>query len=395
MEYNFDTIIDRTGSHDVKHELLGRRFGREDLLPLWVADMDFATPPFIIDAIRKRLEHPILGYTLPPEQWGTSIQKWIADHHQWFIKSHWFTYVPGVVKGIGIVVNALLKPEERVIIQPPVYHPFRITPEGNRHEVVNNPLKEIRGNDGLLKGYEMDFEGLERLAADPLNRLLILCNPHNPGGIVWSRETLERVAKICAANNVLVLSDEIHCDLALFGHKHIPFASVSTEAERCSITLGAPSKTFNMAGVVSSYIIVPNEEIRHPLFRWMASNEFNEAHIFAPIATIAAFEEGEEWRRQMLAYIEKNIIFVEDFLTDNIPAIKPLRPQASFLVWLDCKGLELSHTNLIDLFVNQAHLALNDGVMFGPGGEGFMRLNVASPKSVLEKALQELKKVIK
>ena len=394
MKYNFDEVIDRAGSNDLKHSVLQQRYGRADLLPLWVADMDFATPPFVVDALRRRVEHPIYGYTATPDELWTSIQRWILDHHQWQVEREWLTYVPGVVKGIGMAINALLKPDERVIIQPPVYHPFRLTTLGNGREVVNNQLCEVTAN-GALTGYRMDLELLERQAADPRNRMLVISNPHNPGGIVWDRATLERVADICDRNNVIVISDEIHCDLTLFGHRHIPFATVSEAAARCSITLGAPSKTFNIAGIVNSYAIVPNPALRRPLFKWMSANEFDEPTLFAPIATIAAFTQGEEWRRQMLDYVEENIRLVEDFCADNLPGIKPLRPQASFLVWLDCRQLGLNHAQLNDLFINRARLALNDGEMFGPGGEGFMRLNVATPRVVLREALERIALALK
>jgi len=394
MKYNFDEVIGRTGSNDLKHSVLQQRYGRADLLPLWVADMDFATPPFVVDALRRRVEHPIYGYTATPDELWTSIRRWILDHHQWQVESEWLTYVPGGVKGIGMAINALLKPDERVIIQPPVYHPFRLTTLGNGREVVNNQLCEVTAN-GALTGYRMDLELLERQAADPRNRMLVISNPHNPCGIVWDRATLERVADICDRNNVIVISDEIHCDLALFGHRHIPFATVSDAAARCSITLGAPSKTFNIAGIVSSYAIVPNPALRRPLFKWMSANEFDEPTLFAPIATIAAFTQGEEWRRQMLDYVEENIRLVEDFCADNLPGIKPLRPQASFLVWLDCRQLGLGHAQLNDLFVNRARLALNDGEMFGPGGEGFIRLNVATPRVVLREALERIALALK
>ena len=240
----------------------------------------------------------------------------------------------------------------------------------------------------------MDFDNLEAVC-DEKCRMLILSNPHNPAGIVWSRETLERLAFFCHSRGIIVISDEIHCDMALFGHKHIPFASVSPEAAACSITFGAPSKTFNIAGIVSSYAIVPSESIRERFYGWLHANELNAAPLFSPIATIAAFKEGDEWRRQMLEYIEGNIDWLCSFMAENIPQIKPLRPQASFLVWLDCRGLGLGHDQLTDLFVNKARLALNDGETFNPGGEGFMRLNVAVPRSVLREAMERLCKQYK
>ena len=388
MSYNFDKIIDRTGSGDLKHCVLKERYGRDDLLPLWVADMDFETPEFITDALRQRLEHSLFGYTVVPEELWATIIRWIADHHRWQVERQWLTYIPGIVKGIGMAINVFVKDDEKVIIQPPVYHPFRLTPQGNGRKVVFNPLKEKP--DG---GYEMDFEQLAEVA-DKKCRLLILSNPHNPAGICWDADTLRRLAHFCYEHNLIVISDEIHSDMALFGNRHIPFATVSDEAAQISITFGAPSKTFNIAGIVSSYAIVPNLTLRRRFYTWLEANELNDPPLFAPIATIAAYQNGEQWRRQMLAYVEENIRFVEDYCLENIPAVKPLRPQASFLVWLDCRALGLNHEQLIDLFVNRAHLALNDGEMFGQGGEGFVRLNVGTPRAILKQALEQLKRAI-
>ena len=387
--YDFNKIIDRSGSDDLKHEVLEERYGRADLLPLWVADMDFETPHFITDALKQRLNHSLFGYTVEPEELWPTVMKWIKDHHQWDVKREWLSYIPGIVKGIGMVVNVFTKPDEKVIIQPPVYHPFRLTPEGNGREVVYNPLKE--NEDG---SYSMDFDNLAEVADDKC-KVLILSNPHNPAGITWSKETLTRLADFCYDHNILVISDEIHCDMALWGNKHVPFATASEKAAQCSITFGAPSKTFNIAGIVSSYSIVPNDEIRKKFYSWLAANELNEAPLFSPIATIAAFKNGEAWRKEMLKYVEDNIIFVENYCKEFLQEIKPLRPEASFLVWLDCRELHLNHEQLVDLFVNKAHLALNDGEMFGKGGEGFMRMNVGTPRSILKKALDQLREAIK
>lgn len=389
MTYNFDQLINRRGSGAVKCDALQARYGRTDLTPLWVADMDFATPDFIVEALRKRMEHPIFGYTIMPEEYWPTVQQWIADHHNWQVETEWMTFIPGIVKGIGLAVNCFVKPDEKVIIQPPVYHPFRLTPQGNGREVVFNPL--IEQPDGT---YAMDFDNLAQVA-DEKCRMLILSNPHNPAGLTWDAETLRRLAHFCASRGILVISDEIHCDMALYGHKHIPFASVSDEAAQCSITFGAPSKTFNIAGIVSSYAIIPNAELRGRFYPWLSANELDEPTLFSPIATLAAFSpEGEAWRKQMLRYVEGNIDFVIDFCAQHIPAIKPLRPQASFLVWLDCRGLGLTQSQLVDLFVNKAHLALNNGEIFGKEGIGFMRLNVGSPRSVLEQALKQLADVL-
>lgn len=381
---DFNKIIDRSGSGDLKHEVLEERYGRGDLLPLWVADMDFETPQFITEALRRRLDHSLFGYTVEPKElWPTVIQ-WIKEHHQWDVRQEWLSYIPGIVKGIGMVVNVFVKEDEKVIIQPPVYHPFRLTPEGNNREVVYNPLRE-----NAYGTYSMDFDNLEQVA-DEKCRLLILSNPHNPAGIVWDKETLARLAEFCFDRNIIVISDEIHCDMALWGNKHVPFATASEKAAQCSITFGAPSKTFNIAGIVSSYSIIPNDSIRQKFYSWLAANELNEAPLFSPIATIAAFKNGEEWRKEMLNYVEENIKFVEDFCHEKMPQIKPLRPQASFLVWLDCRALKLDHDALVDLFVNKARLAFNDGEMFGQGGQGFMRMNVGTPRPILKQALEQL-----
>lgn len=388
MKYNFDQIIDRRGSGAIKCDGLEQWYGNSELLPMWVADMDFATPDFIIDAIKARLEHPIFGYTMEPERYRKAIISWIASHHNWQIESDWICYIPGIVKGIAMAMVSLLKAGDKVIIQPPVYHPFRNVATHNGFEVVENPLRRTESGS-----YEIDFENLEAVA-DSRCKMLILANPHNPVGILWSRETLVRLADFCLSRGIIVISDEIHCDMALWGKKHIPFASVSDKAAECSITFGAPSKTFNIAGIVTSYAIVPNESLREKFFGWMGGNELNQPDIFAPIATVAAFENGEPWRVQMLKYVEENIEFTIDFCRKYIPQITPIRPDASFLVWLDCRELNLSHTELVELFENRAKLALNSGAIFGTQGEGFMRLNVGTPRSVLEQALQQLKAAV-
>ena len=384
MHYDFDKPVDRRGSGDLKHEVLQERYGRSDLLPLWVADMDWETPSFITDALKARLEHSLFGYTVEPKEYWQTVQRWIEDHHQWHVEREWLTYIPGIVKGIGMVINFFLEEDAKVIVQPPIYHPFFLTPRGNQREVVWNPLK----------GYEMDFDNLEQVC-DEKCCLLILSNPHNPAGIVWDKETLQRLAQFAKKHHLIVISDEIHSDMALWDNKHIPFASVSEEAAEVSITFGAPTKTFNMAGIVSSWAIIPNSQLRTPFYRWLTANEWNEPHLFAPIATLAALQQGEEWRQQMLRYVEGNIDFLIDYCQQHLPQVKPLRPQASFLVWLDCRDLGLNHQELVDLFVNQAHLALNDGEMFGSGGAGFMRLNVGTQRRVLQEALERLRKCVK
>ena len=384
MTYDFDKIIDRRDTGALKVDVLGERYGRPDLLPLWVADMDFETPSFITYALRRRLDHSLFGYTVEPPEYWPAVMRWLADRHGWQVEREWLTYIPGIVKGIGMAINVFVKEDEKVIIQPPVYHPFRLTPEGNRRQVVMNPLRE--NPDGT---YSMDFDHLARVA-DEKCRMHALSNPHSPAGITWDRDTLHRLAEFCHSRGIIVISDEIHSDMALWDNRHIPFASVSPEAAACSITFGAPSKTFNIAGIVSSYAIVPDAGLRERFYGWLQANELNEPTIFSPIATVAAFTQGDEWRRAMLSYVQDNIDYVIDYCREHLPAIRPLRPQASFLVWLDCRSLGLDHDALIDLFVNKARLALNDGEMFGPGGQGFMRLNVGCPRAILTEALTRL-----
>ena len=385
--YDFDRYIERRGSGAIKYDGLKQWYGDSELLPMWVADMDFATPDFIIDALKQRLDHPIFGYTIEPERYRPSIVEWLYNRHGWKIEGGWISFIPGIVKGIGMSISALLQPGDKIIIQPPVYHPFRMVAEHNGCEVVENPLKqEVDGS------YTMDLEHLDSIAAGC--KMLILANPHNPVGILWSKETLIRLAEICSKHNIIVISDEIHSDMALWGGKHTPFASVSDKAAQCSITFGAPSKTFNIAGIVASYAVVPNNELRERFYGWMEGNELNQPNIFATIATIAAFDNGEQWRQEMIEYIEGNIEFVEQFCSQYIPQIKPIRPQASYLVWLDCRGLNLNHEQIIELFTKRAKLALNDGAMFGREGSCFMRLNVGTTRAVLTTALEQLKSAV-
>ncbi|MGM9791655.1 MAG: MalY/PatB family protein [Candidatus Cryptobacteroides sp.] len=388
-QYDFDCIIERRGTGALKTDALQQRYGNADLLPLWVADMDFATPPFIVDALKKRMEHPVFGYTVEPDDFWPSVQDWILEHHGWKVEREWLTYIPGIVKGIGMAINAFLAPDDKVIIQPPVYHPFRLVPQGNGREVVYNPLRE--NSDG---SYSMDFGNLEQVCDDKC-RMLILSNPHNPAGILWDKDTLERLARFCYSRGIIVISDEIHCDMALWGGRHIPFATSCKEAAQCSITFGSPSKTFNIAGIVSSYAIVPDKELREKFYGYLSANEYNDPPIFSPIATIAAFRNGEQWRKEMLEYVEGNILALEQYCRQYIPEIKPLRPQASFLVWLDCRALGLGHEQLVSLFVDKAGLALNDGEMFGQGGQGFMRMNVGCPRATLMQALEKLRSALR
>lgn len=387
-KYNFDEVIERRGTGALKTDALAERFGRDDLLSAWVADMDFATPDFIREALIERISsNPILGYTIEPADYKPSIIDWERNLHNWELKPEWLSYIPGIVKGIGMVINVFTKPGDDVVIMPPVYHPFRITAEENGRNVVNIPLIE-----DSRKRYFINFDALENLQT--LGGVLLLSNPHNPGGRMWTEDELSRLAEICKRKGLLVVSDEIHADMALWGKTHVPFATVSGDAASNSITFCAPSKTFNIPGIVSSFSVVPDEEIRSQFYGWLAANEFGDAPLLSHIATIAAYRKGEEWRKEMISYVEDNIRYVEDFCRENIPGVSALRPDASFLVWLDCRELGLSHDELVDLFVNKACVALNDGEMFGKEGAGMMRLNVAAPRATMEKVMNRIKNAV-
>ena len=387
MKYNFDELIDRRNTGAVKTDLCKKMFGTDDLIPLWVADMDFRTPDFIIDAINNRCKHPILGYTVPDEEYFNSIIQWIDARHGWKLERSWLGFLPGIVPGLAFAVNALTQTGDQIIIQPPVYPPFIHVPSKNDRELIYNPLKVVDGR------FEMDLEDLEYKITDR-TRMFILCNPHNPGGRTWDADTLIKVAEICHKHGVLVVSDEIHSDMALPGNVHTPFASVSELAEQNSITYMAPSKTFNMAGLVSSSYIIPNSEIRKKFSDFMDNSELANGNIFAYVAAQAAYENGTEWLTEMIRYIQGNVNYIVEFLEKNVPQIKPMIPQASFLIWLDCAGLEMNSHQLQDFMVKEARLGLNKGTTFGPGGEQHLRLNIGCSREVLKQAMEQLKSAI-
>jgi len=385
-QYDFDEEIERRGTNCLKYDGLAERYGRTDLTPMWVADMDFRTPAFITDALLERCQHPIFGYTLEPEEYRPTIISWLRELYGWDVQSEWLSYIPGIVKGIAVALDVFTSRGDRVIVQTPVYHPFMLVPERMGREVVYNPLRMVDG------AYEMDFEQLESVVDGC--KALILSSPHNPAGIVWEKAVLQRLASICSRSGTLVISDEIHAEMVFSGYEHHPFATVSAEAAANSITFMAPSKTFNIAGIVSSYAIVPDERIRREFYGFLSATELNEAPIFSYIAPIAAYGNGAEWRRQMVEYVEGNVDFVDKYIRANISQIRVYRPQASFLIWLDCRGLGLSQRELVRLFIDGAHLALNDGAMFGIGGEGFMRMNVGCPRRTVASALEALRAAV-
>lgn len=386
--YDFDIEINRRGTGAMKTDCLDTFFGRCDIEGLWIADMDFAVSPEITEALERRIQHAIYGYTAVPESYWQSIISWLDRRHDWKVGREELIYVNGVVKGIGFLINYFTCPGDKMLIQPPVYHPFRRLIEENGRVCVTSPL--VRTDTG----YEMDLEDLERKFREERPKMMILCNPHNPVGIQWSEDVLRRVAALAHEYGVKVISDEIHGDLVLYGRPHIPFLAVSPEAREVGIALGAPSKTFNIPGFASYWIVISSPELRKGFFHWMEANEFSEPTFVATLATETAYRHGESWLEAARSYIEENIAFVERFCSEHLPEIIPVRPEASFLVWLDCRALGLPHDELVSLFVDNAHLALNDGAMFGEEGSGYMRFNVASPRKVVERCLCSLERAI-
>lgn len=383
MKYNFDEIIDRRDTDCIKYDRCPEIFGTNDLLPMWVADMDFRTPDVVFQAIEERSKHPVFGYTIPPKDYYTIISNWIKNLHNWETKEEWIGFLPGIVPGLSFAVQIFTEVGDEIIIQPPVYQPFIHCAEKNKRTLVYNPLKIVDGR------FEMDFEDLEQKITDK-TKLFILCNPHNPGGKVWSADTLNRLAEICAKHNITVVSDEIHSDMVLPGNKHTPFANVSETAKNISISYMAPSKTFNMPGLITSYYIIPNDSLRRKFNIFLEKNDLLGGNIFAYEATKAVYLRGNEWRKQMLEYVQGNINYVVEFLRKNIPAIKPMIPEASFLIFLNCKELGFEPDDLQKFFVEKVKIGMNDGRMFGPGGECYLRMNVACPRSTVEEAMKRI-----
>jgi cystathionine beta-lyase len=384
MKYDFDKIVDRRQAVTVKHDRCLDFFGREDITPLWVADMDFEVCPEISNALQKRFEHCVYGYSTPTDGFWKSIIDWQAKKNNFTFTTDDVIFVPGIVRGIAYAINFFTSPGDKIVIQEPVYHPFKNLTIGNKRTIVSNNLIESDGS------YRMDLDNLEHIFATEKPKMMILCNPHNPIGLAWDSDTLAQVARLAKKHGVIVISDEIHSDLVLRGRKHCTFANSCPEAEEVSITFGAPSKTFNIAGIVSSWCVIKNKELRKEFFEWMECNEFSSPNFMACIATEAAYNHGEQWLDEAKHYIEDNIDFVADYCSKHIPAIKVIKPEASFLVWLDCRELGLDADALQDLFVNHALLGLNRGDTFGAAGAGYMRFNIATQRCVLQKALCQL-----
>ena len=382
MNYDFNTIPARKGTFCVKHDMTREVFGTEDLLPMWVADMDFKTPDFILDAIRKRCDHEVLGYTFAPDSYKMAVLNWFQKRYGIATKWNKMHFIPGIVQGIAFVLQTFTVPGDKVLITTPVYPPFINVPHRTGRVFVSSPLKTDNGR------FTFDFEDLDRKAQGC--KVMILSNPHNPGGTVWTKEELSQVADICLKHKVLVISDEIHADLTYPEFHHTSFTTVSEAALHNSITFFAPSKTFNMAGLASSVCYVPDEEIRKTFFGFLDHNELSLGNIFGYYAAEAAFAHGEEWLQQLLEYLQGNIDTAEQFLKENCPEITFMRPQASFLLWMDFRAWHLLQKDLERKLIYDAKIGLNNGTDFGPEGEGFMRMNIGTNRETVLEGLRRI-----
>ncbi|MDO5295785.1 MAG: MalY/PatB family protein [bacterium] len=379
--YNFDEIIDRRGTNSYKWNV------KDGELPMWVADMDFRAAPAILEAIQKRASHGIFGYSHIPPAWNEAICGWWLRRHNFALSPDWLIFCTGVVPAISSVVRKLTTPGENVLIQTPVYNVFFNCILNNGRRVLESPLALTE------QGYAMDFIDLEAKLSDPQTTLMLLCNPQNPGGAIWDRETLRRVGELCARHHVLVLSDEIHCDIADPGSAYVPFASVSETCRKNSVTCLAPTKAFNIAGLKSAAVSVPHPVLRHKVWRALNTDEVAEPNAFAIDAAIAAFTKGDSWLDSLCAYVAENKRLLREFVARELPQIKAVPGKATYLCWLDCRALPRSEC-LAQSLREKAWLYVSDGAQYGKNGTGFLRVNLACPRSLVEDGLERLKKGI-
>ena len=372
MKYDFDKTIDRRATNSYKWDS-----APEGVLPMWVADMDFRTAPAIIDALQKRVAHGIFGYTRVPDAYYDAVTSWFSRRHGWDIDREWIIYTSGVVPAVSAVIKALTVPGDKVIVQTPVYNCFFSSIRNNGCEIVSNPLRRTADT------YEMDFDALERCAADPRAKVMLLCNPHNPAGRVWTPDELTRLGNICLRNGVTVVADEIHCELVYQGFKYTPFASLSDAFLHRSVTCVSPSKAFNIAGLQIANIVAFDNDMRSRIDKAININEVCDVNPFGVAATIAAYNEGEEWLNQLVDYLHGNYEAMAEFCRRELPEFPITRLEGTYLVWMDCSSLGMPSDALEHALLEDARLWLNAGTMYGAEGEGYMRWNIACPRSVM------------
>ncbi|MDE5421632.1 pyridoxal phosphate-dependent aminotransferase [Ancylomarina sp. DW003] len=388
MPYNFDKIINRNNTNCIKHDAVSGFFGAENLLPLWVADMDFETPDFIQEAMQKRLNHPVNGYTYFSDSFYTSFISWMQKRHQYSVKKSWLKVTPGVLTGLSLAIMDFTKPGEKIIIQPPVYQPFFQLVESSDRVLVENDLIYENGN------YKMDFDGLESCIDDE-TKMIIISNPHNPIGRVWTKEELTKLVEICERHNIIILADEIHSDIIFAPNIYTPIASISEYAKNNSVTFVAPSKTFNIAGLSTSLVIIPNED-KHKEFSALASRfHVFGASVFGSVACEAAYTHGGEWLDQLLVYLKANVEMVKSYLFKHLPSVKVVEPEGTYLLWLDFSTFNLNDEKLNRILIEEAEVALNKGITFGKNGANFMRLNIGSPQAIILDGLERIVSALK
>ena len=384
MKYNFDELISRRGTNSYKWDSAADA----GVLPLWVADMDFRTAPAITEALARRVAHGIFGYTRVPEAYYNAVTGWFARRHVWHFKKEWMIYTSGVVPAISAIIKALARPGDKVLVQTPVYNCFFSSIRNNGCEAACSPL--LRTGDT----YRMDFDDLERKAADPAVKLMLLCNPHNPAGRVWTREELTRLGEICLRHDMTVVADEIHCELVFPEYTYTPFASISEEFQRRSVACVSPSKAFNIAGLQIANIVAADDGMRERIDRAININEVCDVNPFGVEATIAAYNEGEEWLTQLIGYLKGNYEFMKDYCAKHLPDFPTAKLEGTYLVWMDCSVLHIPSEELERQLVEQARLWLNAGAMYRSPKEGFMRWNIACPRQRLAEALDRFRSFV-
>ncbi|MCF2690118.1 pyridoxal phosphate-dependent aminotransferase [Bacteroides fragilis] len=385
MKYDFDEIISRRNSNSYKWDaVMG-----EGVLPMWVADMDFRTAPAVVEVLRKRMDHGIFGYTKVPPVYYDAIINWFTRRHGWQIDRDWIIYTSGVVPALSAIIKALTVPGDRVLVQTPVYNCFFSSIRNNGCEIVANPLVYTNGT------YRIDFDDLARKATDPKVRLLLLCNPHNPVGRVWTRAELMCIGEICLRNDVLVVADEIHCELVYSGHTYIPFASISDDFRNRSVTCTSPSKAFNLAGLQIANIFAADESVRVKIDKAINLNEVCDVNPFGVEALVAAYNDGEEWLEELKCYLSDNYLYMRTFFNKYLPQFPVVKLEGTYLVWVDCSVLNRSSKEIAEILLKAEKLWINEGSMYGEAGEGFIRINIACPRQILIDGLNRLKRGLK